>query len=61
MNVKRLFLTFKILTIAFLKQVWADFVKFSGLEPTMLDKMKVTKALPGVVHLSLPLEQKHLV
>ncbi|VVT56095.1 uncharacterized protein SAPINGB_P004806 [Magnusiomyces paraingens] len=44
---------------SFVRTVFSDFLKKSGLEPTLLDRLRITRSSPGVVHLNLPIEKKH--
>ncbi|CDO55696.1 conserved hypothetical protein. Putative acyl-CoA thio-esterase [Geotrichum candidum] len=46
-------------TTAFVRNVWSSFLKTSGLEPTLLNHLEIVRAKPGLVHLKLPIEQKH--
>ncbi|ODQ63317.1 putative PaaI_thioesterase family protein [Nadsonia fulvescens var. elongata DSM 6958] len=46
-------------TLKFVRSVWSSFLAQSGLEPTMLNKLRIMDAKPGKVLLQLKLEKKH--
>ncbi|KAI5291500.1 hypothetical protein KEM54_004165 [Ascosphaera aggregata] len=45
--------------LKFVRSVWESFRATSGLEPRLLDKLRVTAAKPGVVNFELDIEQQH--
>lgn len=46
-------------TLQFVRAVMTDFMAKSGLEPTLLQGLKITAASIGMVQFELPIEQKH--
>ncbi|KZZ89019.1 esterase [Ascosphaera apis ARSEF 7405] len=45
--------------VKFVRSVWESFRATSGLEPRLLDKLRVTGAKPGVVNFELEVEKHH--
>ncbi|KAL5426669.1 hypothetical protein PMIN06_003771 [Paraphaeosphaeria minitans] len=45
--------------LKFVRSVWESFRAASGLEPRLLDGLKVTSAVPGRVKFELPIEKHH--
>ncbi|SMR48826.1 unnamed protein product [Zymoseptoria tritici ST99CH_1A5] len=45
--------------LPFVKSVWESFRAHSGLEPRLLDGLRVTAARPGTVNFELDIEQEH--
>ncbi|KAF2843144.1 acyl-coenzyme A thioesteras-like protein 13 [Patellaria atrata CBS 101060] len=45
--------------LKFVRSVWESFRATSGLEPRLLDSLKVTSAVPGKVEFELQLEKNH--
>ncbi|WPH02175.1 Thioesterase/thiol ester dehydrase-isomerase [Acrodontium crateriforme] len=46
-------------TLQFVRSVWESFRANSGLEPRLVDKLRVTAARPGVVNFELDIEKDH--
>ena len=47
-------------SLKFVRKVWEAFRADSGLEPHLLDSLKVTAAQPGTVQFTLPISKKHI-
>ncbi|ERF74811.1 hypothetical protein EPUS_03195 [Endocarpon pusillum Z07020] len=45
--------------LKFVRSVWEAFRANSGLEPRLLDGIRVTAASPGKVHFELPIQKQH--
>ncbi|TGZ82742.1 hypothetical protein EX30DRAFT_339030 [Ascodesmis nigricans] len=45
--------------LSFVRDVWSSFLKHSGLEPTLLDGLRIISAEPGTVRFCLEVKQKH--
>ncbi|KAL4758467.1 PaaI family thioesterase [Aspergillus foveolatus] len=45
--------------LRFVKSVWESFRATSGLEPRLLDNLRVTAAKPGIVNFELDIEKHH--
>ncbi|KAL2215695.1 esterase [Thermoascus aurantiacus ATCC 26904] len=45
--------------LRFVKSVWESFRATSGLEPRLLDNLRVTAARPGVVNFELDIKKEH--
>ncbi|KAL1988550.1 hypothetical protein VTN96DRAFT_8945 [Rasamsonia emersonii] len=45
--------------LRFVKSVWESFRTTSGLEPRLLDNLRVTAARPGVVNFELDIKKEH--
>ncbi|KAL2005945.1 hypothetical protein VTN00DRAFT_10438 [Thermoascus crustaceus] len=45
--------------LRFVKSVWESFRATSGLEPRLLDSLRVTAARPGVVNFELDIKKEH--
>ncbi|KAJ5543134.1 Thioesterase superfamily [Penicillium sp. DV-2018c] len=46
-------------TLKFVRSVWQSFQANSGLEPRLLNNLRVTAARPGVVNFELDIEKQH--
>ncbi|EFR04303.1 PaaI-thioesterase [Nannizzia gypsea CBS 118893] len=46
-------------TLKFVNSVWANFRATSGLEPRLLDNLRITAARPGTVHFELDVQKEH--
>ncbi|KAL1954566.1 hypothetical protein VTO42DRAFT_1041 [Malbranchea cinnamomea] len=46
-------------TLKFVRSVWESFRATSGLEPRLLDGLRVTAARPGVVNFELDIQKEH--
>ncbi|KAF2738136.1 acyl-coenzyme A thioesteras-like protein 13 [Polyplosphaeria fusca] len=45
--------------LRFVRSVWESFRASSGLEPRLLDGLRVTNAVPGRVHFELDIQKEH--
>lgn len=45
--------------LRFVRSVWESFRATSGLEPRLLDTLRITSASPGKVRFELPIEKHH--
>ncbi|KAL6704342.1 hypothetical protein ACN47E_008298 [Coniothyrium glycines] len=45
--------------LKFVRSVWESFRANSGLEPRLLDGLRITSASPGTVHFQLPITKHH--
>ncbi|OAX85597.1 hypothetical protein ACJ72_00011 [Emergomyces africanus] len=45
--------------LKFVQSVWQSFRTTSGLEPRLLDNLRVTAARPGVVNFELDIQKEH--
>ncbi|KAH1273150.1 hypothetical protein KXW98_003307 [Aspergillus fumigatus] len=46
-------------TLRFVRSVWESFRATSGLEPRLLDNLRVTAARPGTVNFELDIQKEH--
>ncbi|KAJ5942704.1 hypothetical protein N7516_002872 [Penicillium verrucosum] len=46
-------------SLRFVRSVWESFRATSGLEPRLLDNLRVTAARPGVVNFELDIQKQH--
>lgn len=46
-------------TLKFVRSVWESFRNTSGLEPRLLDNLRVTAARPGMVNFELDIQKEH--
>ncbi|KAM5447698.1 hypothetical protein McanCB49686_007503 [Microsporum canis] len=46
-------------TLKFVNSVWANFRATSGLEPRLLDNLRITAARPGTVNFELDVQKEH--
>ncbi|KAL4869359.1 HotDog domain-containing protein [Aspergillus spectabilis] len=49
----------KMTALRFVRSVWDSFRATSGLEPRLLDKLRVTAAKPGTVNFELDIQKEH--
>ena len=45
--------------LKFVRSVWESFKATSGVEPRLIEHMKITAATPGKVNFELPIERQH--
>ncbi|KAF2761124.1 putative PaaI_thioesterase family protein [Pseudovirgaria hyperparasitica] len=46
-------------SLKFVRSVWESFRANSGLEPRLLDELKIISAVPGCVNFELPIQKQH--